>query len=123
MCSSDLSWALMDAFDQLMDRVEGDASVRAVVLTSGKRSGFLAGADLQMVRGFSAAGRTQGRQAMFEMCGRLGRQFVRLEACPKPWVAAVNGLALGGGLELAMACRARVVGDDPRIQLGLPEIR
>ncbi len=117
------SWALMDALDQLMDRVDRDDAVRAVVLTSGKASGFLAGADLQMVRGFSAAGRSQGPEAMFEMCGRLGRQFVRLEASPKPWVAAVNGLALGGGLELAMACRARVVADDPRIQLGLPEIR
>lgn len=117
------SWALMDALDGLMDRVDRDDAVRAVVLTSGKASGFLAGADLQMVRGFSAAGRTQGPDAMFEMCGRLGRQFVRLEASPKPWVAAVNGLALGGGLELSMACRARVVADDPRIQLGLPEIR
>ncbi len=117
------SWALMDALDQLMDRVDRDDAVRAVVLTSGKTSGFLAGADLQMVRGFSAAGRSQGHDAMFEMCGRLGRQFVRLESSPKPWVAAVNGLALGGGLELAMACRARVVADDPRIQLGLPEIR
>lgn len=113
---------LMDALDALMDRVESDAAVRAVVLTSGK-STFLAGADLVMVRGYTDQAKVLGREALFEMCGRLGRQFVRLEACPKPWVAAVNGIALGGGLELAMACRARIVSDDRRIQLGLPEVR
>jgi 3-hydroxyacyl-CoA dehydrogenase/enoyl-CoA hydratase/3-hydroxybutyryl-CoA epimerase len=116
------SFALMDALDALMDRVENDDAVQAVVLTSGK-STFLAGADLVMVRGFCSEARTASHARMFEQCGRLGRQFVRLEASPKPWVAAVNGLALGGGLELTMACRARVVTNDPRLQLGLPEIR
>lgn len=116
------SFELMDALDGLMDRVERDNDIKAVVLTSGK-STFLAGADLVMVRGFCTEARSASHERMFEQCGRLGRQFVRLESSPKPWVAAVNGLALGGGLELTMACRARVVSDDPRIQLGLPEVR
>jgi 3-hydroxyacyl-CoA dehydrogenase/enoyl-CoA hydratase/3-hydroxybutyryl-CoA epimerase len=116
------SFELMDALDALMDQVDADPAVKAVVLTSGKSS-FLAGADLVMVRGFSSQARSASHATMFEACGRLGRQFVRLEASAKPWVAAVNGLALGGGLELSMACRARLVGDDKRIQLGLPEIR
>lgn len=116
------SFALMDALDALMDRVERDDRIKAVVLTSGK-STFLAGADLVMVRGFCSEARTASHARMFEQCGRLGRQFVRLETSSKPWVAAVNGLALGGGLELTMACRARVVSDDKRIQLGLPEVR
>ncbi|HSV71952.1 MAG TPA: enoyl-CoA hydratase-related protein [Methylibium sp.] len=113
---------LMDALDALMDRVESDAAVRGVVLTSGKPS-FLAGAELDMVRGYTVSARTLAHDALFELCGRLGRQFVRLEACAKPWVAAVNGIALGGGLELAMACRARLVTDDPRTLIGLPEVR
>lgn len=116
------SFALMDALDALMDQVDKDPAVKAVVLTSGKSS-FLAGADLMMVRGFSTQARNASHATMFEACGRLGRQFVRLEASAKPWVAAVNGLALGGGLELSMACRARLVSDERRIQLGLPEIR
>jgi 3-hydroxyacyl-CoA dehydrogenase/enoyl-CoA hydratase/3-hydroxybutyryl-CoA epimerase len=113
---------LMDALDGLMDRAESDASVRAVVVTSGKAT-FLAGADLVMVRGYTQAARRTDHATMFTMCGRLGRQFVRLEASAKPWVAAVNGIALGGGLELALACRLRLVADDPRIQLGVPEVR
>ena len=116
------SAGLMDALDALMDRADGDAAVRSVVLTSGKTS-FLAGADLVMVRGYCDAAATASPERMFEMCGRLGRQFIWLEASAKPWVAAVNGLALGGGLELAMACRTRLVADDPKIQLGLPEVR
>lgn len=113
---------LMDALDALMDRVDRDAAVKSCVITSGKPS-FLAGADLVMVRGYCDAARTASADEMFEMCGRLGRQFVRLEASAKPFVAAVNGLALGGGLELALACRQRLVADDPKIQLGLPEVR
>ena len=113
---------LMDALDALMDRVDSDPAVLCVVLTSGKPS-FLAGADLVMVRGYTDAARTENHDTMFRMCGRLGRQFVRLEASPKPWVAAVNGIALGGGLELALACRARLVTDDTRTQLGVPEVR
>ena len=113
---------LMDALEALMDRVDADPAVRSVVVTSGKPT-FLAGADLVMVRGYCDAARHSSHDQMFEMCGRLGRQFVRLEASAKPWVAAVNGLALGGGLELALACRVRLVADDPRVQLGVPEVR
>lgn len=113
---------LMDALDALMDRVDADPAVHSCVITSGKSS-FLAGADLEMVRGYGDAARTRTHPQMFEMCGRLGRQFVRLEASAKPYVAAVNGLALGGGLELALACRMRLVADDPRLQLGVPEVR
>ncbi|MFT3792314.1 MAG: enoyl-CoA hydratase-related protein [Rudaea sp.] len=113
---------LIDAFDALLDRVEGDAAVRCVVLTSAK-STFLAGADLVMVAGFSDSARVLDEAGMVKLCGRLGRVFVRLEDSAKPWVAAVNGIALGGGLELAMACRERIVADDPRIQIGLPEVR
>ena len=113
---------LMDALDALMDRVDSDDAVRSVVVTSAKTS-FLAGADLVMVRGFTDRARTGTHDEMFALCGRLGRQFVRLEASAKPWVAAVSGIALGGGLELALACRVRLVTDEPRTQLGVPEVR
>ncbi len=113
---------LIDALDALMDRVDTDPAVRSVVLTSGKPT-FLAGADLVMVRGFTDRAKSASVEVMFDLCGRLGRQFVRLEASVKPWVAAVNGIAMGGGLELALACRVRLVTDDPRTQLAVPEVR
>ena len=113
---------LMDALDALITRAEADEAVKSIVLTSGKSS-FLAGADLVMVRGFTTTAKTATHEEMFQLCGRLGRLFVRLEASAKPWVAAVNGIALGGGFELALACRARLVADDARIQLGVPEVR
>ncbi len=116
------SAGLMDALERLLDRSEQDAGVQSVVITSGKAS-FLAGADLQMVRGYTEQARSASHEEMFAGCGRLGRMFVRLEESAKPWVAAVNGIALGGGLELALACRQRLVADDARIQLGVPEVR
>jgi 3-hydroxyacyl-CoA dehydrogenase/enoyl-CoA hydratase/3-hydroxybutyryl-CoA epimerase len=113
---------LMDALDELIARVETDPDVKSVVLTSGKSS-FLAGADLSMIRDFTESARTLNEEQMFELCGRLGRQFVRIEASEKPWIAAVNGTALGGGLELAMACRERITSDNSRALIGLPEAR
>jgi 3-hydroxyacyl-CoA dehydrogenase/enoyl-CoA hydratase/3-hydroxybutyryl-CoA epimerase len=116
------SVALMDALEDLMNQVDADPAIQAVVLTSAKAT-FLAGADLSMVKGFTDSAKFLDEPGMIELCGRLGRLFVRLEGSDKPYVAAVNGLALGGGLELAMACRARVVVDDAAALLGLPEIR
>ena len=116
------SEALIDELERLIDRVDADQDVLGVVVTSGKAS-FLAGADLAMVRGMTQRAATDSREQMFEFCGRLGRLFLRIEQSAKPWVAAVNGTALGGGLELAMACAARLIDTDPKALLGLPEVK
>ena len=116
------SAGLMQALAALVDRVEADSAVRSVVITSGKSS-FLAGADLAMVRGYTEQAARATAAEMFETCGFLGRLFVRMENSAKPWVAALNGIALGGGLELALACRQRIAVDDPKLQLGVPEVR
>ena len=117
------SRAMMDSLDALMTSVAGDAAVKGVVLTSGK-SAFLAGADLDMIRVFTERAKVDAVPQLNELFGHLGRLFRRLELSTKPYVAAINGLALGGGLEVAMACHARVVLDDEKaVQLGLPEIK
>ena len=116
------SRSLMDSITQLVKRAEDDPAVRAVVLTSAKSS-FLAGADLEMIQMFTQRAHTGSTAELHELFGYLGRLFRRLEQSPKPFVAAINGLALGGGLEVCLACHARVVADDPAIQLGLPEIK
>lgn len=117
------SRAMMDSLEALMAFVASEAAVKGVVLTSGK-SAFLAGADLDMIRVFTERAKIDAVPQLNALFGHLGRLFRRLELSPKPYVAAINGLALGGGLEVAMACHARVVLDDEKaVQLGLPEIK
>ena len=100
---------------------------RASIITSGKANGFCAGAALDEMEG-AACGRrcaeerrrARARSAMTAWCSSI-MLFRKLETCGKPVVAAINGLALGGGLEVTLACHYRVVADNPKIQLGLPE--
>lgn len=113
---------MMDSLERLLQYVDGRTDIRAVVLTSGKQA-FLAGADLDMIRMFTERARSDSAAQLHELCGRLGRLFRRLEKSAKPYVAAINGLALGGGLEVSLACHGRVVSDDKGVLLGLPEIK
>ncbi|MEH6697702.1 MAG: 3-hydroxyacyl-CoA dehydrogenase NAD-binding domain-containing protein [Brevundimonas sp.] len=116
-----LTGKVMQEIPEWVERVKTDDAIKGAVLTSGKSSGFCAGADL----GDMAAGMLGGSdlQAAFDAGWRLNGALRALETCGKPVAAAINGLALGGGLELTLACHYRVVGDSPKIQLGLPEIK
>jgi 3-hydroxyacyl-CoA dehydrogenase/enoyl-CoA hydratase/3-hydroxybutyryl-CoA epimerase len=113
---------LMDALERVLEDVNSRPQIRAVVIVSGKAA-FLAGADLAMVRRYTETAQRDSTEALHAMCGRLGRLFRRLETIGKPSVAAINGLALGGGLELALACHQRIVSDEDTTRLGLPEIK
>ena len=116
-----LTSGVMKEIPEWVERIKTDDAVKGVVLTSGKASGFCAGADL----GDMASGMLGGAdlQAAYDAGWRLNGALRALETCGKPVAAAINGLALGGGLELTLACHYRVVGDDNKIQLGLPEIK
>lgn len=90
---------------------------RAVIVISGKKSGFIAGADIKEFTGITDV------EAGFELI-RSGQEVMnRLEALRCPTVAAIQGFALGGGLELALACRYRVAVNDEKLSLGLPEVQ
>jgi 3-hydroxyacyl-CoA dehydrogenase/enoyl-CoA hydratase/3-hydroxybutyryl-CoA epimerase len=115
-----LSAPMMDSLDHLIDWVSATPAVRSVVLTSGKTA-FIAGADLEMVRMFTQRARHDSASALHELCGRLGRIFRRLELTPTPYVAAIQGLAFGGGLELTLACNQRVIAENG--QVGVPEVK
>ncbi len=112
-----LSTAVMTEFNAALDRLAGDASVKAVVLTGGGTF-FIAGADVKEIAGLKGA-------ADGERATRLGQGvFDKVAALPVPVIAAINGLCLGGGLELAMACHLRVASDrarfaQPEINLGI----
>jgi len=98
---------------QLLDAVERDATVKALVLTGGGETAFVAGADIAEM---SALGPLEARR--FAEMGQ--RTFERLEALPIPTIAAVNGFALGGGCELAMACDLIYASEKARF--GQPEV-
>ncbi len=103
-----------------VDRLAADDSLIGAVLTSGKASGFMAGADLHELMGALDKGVTPVEGA--EWFARANAVMRQLETCGKPVVAAINGLALGGGLEFALACHRRVLLDRAGLVVGLPEV-
>src|SRR5437660_5955673 len=114
----------------IVEKVAGDAAIRGAVVTSGKDA-FCAGADLTMLdrsaRLFAETVRNHGEEAaaglLFEESRKLSLVYRRLETSGKPWVAAINGTAMGGGFELCLACHHRVATNNPKTRLGLPEVK
>lgn len=109
--------AVLGELDQILDRLEADRPA-GLVIRSAKASGFIAGADISQFRGASDVSDVEQRMA------RAHAVTDRLEAVTFPTVAVVHGYALGGGLEIALACHARVAIDGakfgfPEVQLGL----
>jgi 3-hydroxyacyl-CoA dehydrogenase/enoyl-CoA hydratase/3-hydroxybutyryl-CoA epimerase len=108
------------------EKVASDASITGLVITSGKANGFCAGAALDEMEGNTQAAAKSPEDALataYQGVMRFHQAFRKLETCGKPVAAAINGLALGGGLEVTLACHYRVVTDNPKIQLGLPEAK
>ena len=116
--------------DEIIKQTSADAAVKGVVITSAKEA-LSAGADLTMLEGMSRTyaqllkekGEVVANQALFDQSRRFSQLFRSIETSGKPWVAAINGLALGGGFELTLACHYRVAADNPKTRLGLPEIK
>jgi 3-hydroxyacyl-CoA dehydrogenase / enoyl-CoA hydratase / 3-hydroxybutyryl-CoA epimerase len=111
-----LSRRLLTDLDAALDAVAAEARLPLLVIRSGKPSGFLAGADLH---GFLEIADAAEAEALSAQGQRL---FDKLAALPMPTLAGVHGPCLGGGLELALACDYRLVLDNPKTQLGLPEV-
>jgi 3-hydroxyacyl-CoA dehydrogenase/enoyl-CoA hydratase/3-hydroxybutyryl-CoA epimerase len=105
---------VLAAFEAVLDELETDQPA-GLVIRSGKANGFIAGADVGEFRGLTDAGDVE------RIVLRGHAVLDRLERLPYPTVALIHGFCLGGGLELALACRYRVAADDARI--GLPEVR
>ncbi|MBN3774814.1 3-hydroxyacyl-CoA dehydrogenase [Burkholderia sp. Se-20378] len=111
-----LAPALMEEFTRVIGHVTQDAGIKGLVITSGKPS-FIAGADIDQLSRITSA------EQAFQLSEQLKALLRRMETCGKPVVAALNGTALGGGLELALACHARFAIDDPKAKIGLPEVK
>jgi enoyl-CoA hydratase len=109
-----LSVDMLDDLDELLDAIEEEASLRAVVLTGAGEKAFTAGADIAHMKTASALEARAYAQRGHAITGRL-------ESFPKPVIAAVNGYALGGGCELAMMCDLLIAADTAKF--GQPEIK
>jgi 3-hydroxyacyl-CoA dehydrogenase/enoyl-CoA hydratase/3-hydroxybutyryl-CoA epimerase len=125
-----LDTATIEELGQIVAQTTADAAVKGVVITSGKDA-FSAGADLSMLEGMNRTyaamlkdkGEEAANQMLFDESRKLSQTLRTIETCGKPWVAAINGLALGGAFELTLACHYRVAADNPKTRLGLPEVK
>lgn len=112
-----LTTPVMDELDGLVDKLAADREIKALVIRSGKDGNFIAGADIAEIRSVTDVRRGE------ELSTKGQGVFNKLERLPIPTVAAIHGACLGGGLELALACSHRVISNDPKTALGLPEVR
>lgn len=114
----------------IVERVATDEAVKGAVISSGKAA-FSGGADLTMLEGLgrlyaselAKSGPEAAARALFEGSRQLSLLYRRIETCGKPWVAAINGVCLGGAFELALACHYRIASNDPSTRVGLPEVK
>ena len=110
---------LHKAIGKVAEHLAADEQAVGAVIHSGKQS-FMAGGDLKRIVRYYDMQRTPAEA--YEQSRTYTESLRQLETCGKPVAVAVNGTALGGGLELALACHYRVVADNPKILLGLPEV-
>ena len=109
----------IDSFRANLERAWADEAVKGIILISAKSS-FVAGADLKSME--EALTEPQEPAHLFEQCWAFSSLLRKLETSGKPVVAALNGPALGGGFEIALACHRRIALDSPKMLVGLPEV-
>jgi 3-hydroxyacyl-CoA dehydrogenase/enoyl-CoA hydratase/3-hydroxybutyryl-CoA epimerase len=122
--------SVTEELGQIVEKVASDAAIKGAVVTSAKDA-FCAGADLTVLEKMAATyagllkskGEEAANQMVFDESRKLSQLYRRLETCGKPWVAAINGTAMGGGFELCLACHHRVAADNAKTRLGLPEVK
>ena len=112
----------LDELEAHVKTISEDEKIKGAILTSAKPA-FMAGADLRMLGRMVGNSKKPNMTEVFEACFRMNKILRAMETCGKPVVAAVNGTALGGGLEVALACHHRIVANDPKILLGTPEVQ
>ncbi len=119
--------SVMEELDKIVDYVASEEGIKGAVIASGKKT-FGAGADLSMLQKMlgefkaeEAKDKEAAAQMLFDGAYALNQMLRKMETNGKPFVAAINGQALGGCLEICLACHARVMADDAKV--GLPEVK
>lgn len=114
-----LSAAMLDEIEQRLNEIDAAKDTRGLVFASAKPGVFIAGADLTEF----AAGLDRPEEEIVGVARRGQTLFARLAACAYPTVAAIDGICVGGGAELAVWCDRRVLVDSPKTQFGFPEVK
>merc|ERR1719240_490009 len=102
----------------MIDKVEKDDAIKAVVLASGKPGSWIAGANIKAIEEI----KSEGEASELVGAGQLVMNRVSNMQKKKPWIAAIDGACLGGGLEMALTCSQRVATSDKKTVLGVPEV-
>ena len=111
-----LNQDVMNAFTQLIDTIETDSSITSVILMSSKEQCFIAGADIKMLQS------TQTMEEGSAIVSSAHQLLLRISESKKPFIATIDGVCLGAGYELALACHYRIATDNPATKIGLPEV-
>jgi 3-hydroxyacyl-CoA dehydrogenase/enoyl-CoA hydratase/3-hydroxybutyryl-CoA epimerase len=112
-----LTMAVMEELDRILDDMASNKEIRSLVFRSGKEGSFIVGADITEIRNITDSDTA-------EHISRKGQAVMsKLESLPFPTVAAIHGPCMGGGLELALACTYRIISNDQKTALALPEVK
>ena len=115
----------------IVDHVASDPAIKGAIIASGKPDSFSGGADLTMLEGiarrYAETAKIKGEETaireFYDETRHLTLLFRRIETCGKPFVAAINGICVGGAFEMSLACHRRIVTSHPKTRVGLPEIK
>lgn len=112
-----LSTNVLSEFDETLDVIKNNSSIKALVVQSAKRNIFIAGADIEEIETLSK------EEDIYELLMKVHSIFNKLENLPFPSIAYINGACMGGGLELALACTYRIATTSDKTKLAFPEIK
>lgn len=112
-----LSFEILKEFDEKLNLIKNDISIKALVIDSAKKDIFIAGADIKEIE------KLKDEKEVYEALMEVHEIFNKLENLPIPTIAYINGACMGGGLELALVCKYRVMSTNPKTKIAFPEIK
>jgi 3-hydroxyacyl-CoA dehydrogenase / enoyl-CoA hydratase / 3-hydroxybutyryl-CoA epimerase len=112
-----LSFEILKEFKEILNTIESDSSIKALVIDSAKKNIFIAGADIKEIE------KLKDEKEVYEALMEVHEIFNKLENLTIPTIAYINGACMGGGLELALACKYRVLSTNEKTKLAFPEIK